>query len=50
MSKKIKRTGDSLSHNLCVKDIGFLIVLIAPSGILVLGSNHRPLNLHPKVV
>jgi hypothetical protein len=50
MSKKIKRSSDSLSHDPCVKDIGFLIVSIAPDGILVLRSNPRPLNPHPKAV
>jgi len=47
MSKKIKKLGDSLSHDLYLKDIGFLIVSTIPSGELVLRSNPRPLNPHP---
>jgi hypothetical protein len=48
MSKNIKRSSDWLSHDLCFKDLGFLIVLIAPIGVLVSRSNPRPLNPPPK--
>ncbi len=44
MSRKLKRSGDWLSYNLCFKDLGFPIVSTVLIGAFILGSNLTPLK------
>jgi hypothetical protein len=38
-----------MSYDLCIKDLGFLIVSIILIGVLDARSNLKPLNLYPKM-
>jgi hypothetical protein len=46
MLKKLRRSNDWLSYNLCFKDWGFPTDSTILIGILVVGSNLKPLNVY----
>jgi uncharacterized alpha/beta hydrolase family protein len=48
MLKKIKRSSDWLSYDLCFKELRFMTISIILIGVLVVGWNLKPLNPSPK--
>jgi hypothetical protein len=44
MLKKLRRSSEWLSNDLCFKDLRFLIISTILIGVLATGSNPKPLN------